>query len=665
MKDATGNVVVSVNGKSYTGPINRGSASVKIPGLTGNVTAAVSYAGDAKYNAASTSVVIVVNPKSKENATISIDAPEITEGESATVTVTLPSDATGSVTIGGKVVPVKDGVASAVLANLPVGNNKVPVTYSGDDKYNSIETSTVVTVNEKPVPPKENLTISASADPITVGEDAVIVVTGFKDATGNVAVSVNGKTYTAPIKDGKSTITVSGLTENAAASVTYAGDDKYNAASTTVDIVVNPKAKENATMNIGVPPVTEGQNAIVNVELPKDATGNVSAVVGGKTYVAPIKDGKATITIPELAAGNYNVPVTYSGDDKYNQLTEEIKITVDEDKSDIIKAPDVTKYFNGPERFVVTVTDYQGKPLANKSVTIFINGVPYNRKTNDNGTTSIALKLGTGVYNATVTVDNKSINSVVTILSTSSGNDITKVSKNGTQYYATFRDSQGNYLKEGETVRFNINGVMYDRKISGDKGLAKLNINLEAGEYVITAINLVTGDKSSNTITVLSRITENADLIKYYRNSSQYTVKAVGAGESVTFNINGVLYTRQTDANGIAKLNINLHPGDYVITAEYQGSRVSNNIKVLPVLSASDISMKYRDGTQFKANLVDSQGKPYAGQFVTFNINGVFYNRMTDSNGQAKLNINLMPGEYIITSSYNSSSISNTIKISA
>ena len=75
--------------------------------------------------------------------------------------------------------------------------------------------------------------------------------------------------------------------------------------------------------------------------------------------------------------------------------------------------------------------------------------------------------------------------------------------------------------------------------------------------------------------------------------------------------------------------------------------------------------MKYRDGTQFKANLVDGQGKPYANQAVIFNINGVFYNRMTDGNGQAKLNINLMPGEYIITSSYNGSSIANTIKISA
>ena len=73
--------------------------------------------------------------------------------------------------------------------------------------------------------------------------------------------------------------------------------------------------------------------------------------------------------------------------------------------------------------------------------------------------------------------------------------------------------------------------------------------------------------------------------------------------------------------------------------------------------------MKYRDGTQFKATLVDAQGKPYAGQSVTFNINGVFYNRQTDGIGTARLNINLMPGEYIITSSYNGSSIANKISI--
>ena len=185
-------------------------------------------------------------------------------------------------------------------------------------------------------------------------------------------------------------------------------------------------------------------------------------------------------------------------------------------------------------------------------------------------------------------------------------------------------------------------------------------------------MNLVTGDKSSNTITVLSKITENPDLIKYYRNSSQYTIKilgsdgkAVGAGESVTFNINGVFYTRQTDANGIAKLNINLNPGDYIITAEYNGCKVSNNIKVLPVLTGKDLTKKFGEPGQFEATLVDGQGKAYANQKISFNINGVFYERTTNANGIAKLNINLQPGVYIITSTYGQAAISNKVTVTA
>ena len=670
-EDATGNVTAKVGNGVYTISIVDGTATFTISGLIENVTAAITYAGDDRYNSASTTVDIVVNPKGKENATIFIDTPsQATEGDNVTVSVTLPGDATGTVTIGNEVVPVQNGVAGAVLTNIPPGNITVPIIYSGDDKYNPIETKVTIDVDEKSVPSKEDLNPSVSVDPITVGEDAVIVVSDLKDATGNVTAVVNGKTYAASIKDGKVNIAVPDLTENVTALISYSGDDKYNNFTESVDITVNPKPKENATMNIDVPPVTEGQNTTVNVELPKDATGNVTAVVDGKTYTAPVKDGKAIITISDLAAGNYTVPVTYSGDDKYNSLTEEVNIVVDEIKSDIIEAPDVTKYFGGHERFIVNVTDYQGKPLANKSVTISINGRSYDKTTDANGTASIALGLNSGVYNATVTVDNKTINSVVTILSTVNGTDIIKVFRNGTQYFATFRDGEGNYLKDSETVIFNIHGVMYERKVSGDKGLAKLNINLNPGEYVITAMNPITGDMTSNNITVLSRITENADLVKYYRNASQYTVKvlgddgkAVGAGENVRFNINGVFYERQTNASGVAKLNINLMPGDYIITAEYKGCAVSNNIKVLPVLNAIDIRMKYRDGTQFKATLVDGQGKPYAGQNVAFNINGVLYNRPTDSSGTAKLNINLMSGEYIITSSYNGSSISNKITI--
>ena len=141
--------------------------------------------------------------------------------------------------------------------------------------------------------------------------------------------------------------------------------------------------------------------------------------------------------------------------------------------------------------------------------------------------------------------------------------------------------------------------------------------------------------------------------------------KPVGAGVSATLNINGVLYTRTTNENGYINMNINLNPGTYIITIMYNGLNMANTIKVLPILEAKDVVMKYRDGTKFEAKLLDGQGKPYAGQTLTFNINGVFYNRVTDNAGIARLNINLMPGEYIITSMYeNGAAISNKITIS-
>ena len=551
-----------------------------------------------------------------------------------------------------------------------VGNYLVASELTGDASVNYVSENATVKDN---IPKMEKVNIDAG-DVESVYGDNVKVNATVTDRDGNpvsdvpVTVTVGDKTYNT--KTDKGGIAAFDL-------------GKLPAGNYTLDYSINATGytKESASANVSIAPAeadiavdinkpVRGEDLVVNVTVPEDAKGNVTVSVGGKNYTAPVKDGKATVSVPNLKSGNYTVDVTYSGDDNYSPVSKSSNATVE--KAIIISAPDVTKYFHGSERFVVTVTDNKGNVLANKSVVIYINGVSYTRTTDAKGTASIALGLNSGVYNVTSTVDDESVDSVVTILSTVNGTDVVKMYRNGTQYYATFLDSQGKYLADGTTVQFNINGVMYDRKVSGDKGLARLNINLPAGEYIITAMNPVTGEKAANKITVLATIVENRDLTKYYKNATQYTVKVLGAdgkpvaaGETVTFNINGVMYKRTTDASGIAKININLAPSDYIITAEYNGFTVSNNIKVLPVLSAEDITMKYRDGTQFKATLVDGQGKPYAGQSVTFNINGVFYNRSTDSTGTAKLNINLMPGQYIITSSYNGANIANTIKISA
>ena len=429
--------------------------------------------------------------------------------------------------------------------------------------------------------------------------------------------------------------------------------------------------KKDLNISASAEPITVGENATVVVTGLENATGNVSVRAGNGIFFGSIVNGTATVTVPYLKEGNITADVNYPGDEKYNTASTTVKITVMPKSDIIIVADNVTKYYGGSERFIVKIYGFiEFNPIANKSVEITINGKTYTKITDENGTTSIAIRLNHGVYNVTTTVDNNTVNSVVTVLSTVNGTDIVKMYKNGTQYYATFLDSKGNLLADGTTVRFNINGVIYDREVFGGKGQAKLNINLNQGEYIITAMNNVTGENAANNITVLSLLTENKDLTKYYKNASQYTVKVlgedgnpVGAGKTVKFNVNGVIYERTTNESNIAKLNINLDPGNYIITAEYKDCRVSNNITVLPVLTAKDLTKKYGTKDQFVATLVDGQGKAYANQTVMFNVNGVFYNIVTDSSGQAKLNINLMPSEYIITSSYNGTNVANKITV--
>ena len=238
--------------------------------------------------------------------------------------------------------------------------------------------------------------------------------------------------------------------------------------------------------------------------------------------------------------------------------------------------------------------------------------------------------------------------------------DLVKIYKNASKFEADIGVAN-------KTVTFEINGGRYTR-VSDENGTTKMAINLEPGNYTIKTI--YNNASVENTITVLpTLIAEN--LIKYFRNASQFYISLIDgegnsiAGKSITMNINGVFYNRLTNENGTAKLNINLEPGEYILTATdpLTGLKMSYIITVLPTLIADDLEMKYKDGSTFNVTVLNGQGKALANVKVTFNVNGVFYNRISDSHGIAKLNINLMAGKYIITSEYDGLKISNTITI--
>ena len=145
--------------------------------------------------------------------------------------------------------------------------------------------------------------------------------------------------------------------------------------------------------------------------------------------------------------------------------------------------------------------------------------------------------------------------------------------------------------------------------------------------------------------------------------------KTLLKGVQVKLTVNGVTYSRETDSTGVACLNIGLGVGEYSLTATYEGDEqytdatTTNLIKVAPVLTATDLSMSYHDGSTYKVTAKDSNGNPIANIPVIMTVNGVSYKRITDTNGVASLAINLQAGTYNIQAECYGETITNKIVI--
>ena len=437
-------------------------------------------------------------------------------------------------------------------------------------------------------------------------------------------------------------------------------------------VVSNVTAKAGDTVSILARLTDQANNPISGMEVKFYRNAQyIKSGVSDKNGIVNV-----SVNIPKLTPGEYAIYANVAESENYNQGLGQATLEITDDRIYThIEASDITMFYKDGTRLAATLKDADGKALSGLNITFTINGQPNVRTTDANGQASIALNLNPGQYNASVVFngDSKYAQSnddvSVNIKPTLVGNDIVMMYKNGTRYYVSVK--QNDKPIANEKVTFNINGVFYSRTTDAN-GLASLAINLLPNNYVITAVRDSNGETISNTIEVKSLLVDNKDIEMFYRNGSRYTVKviksngtAAGAGEEVTFNINGVFYIRTTDANGVAALNINLLPGDYIISAEYNGCVVGNNIKVKPVLIASDLVKKYGTSDPFEIKVLDGQGKAVAKANVGFNINGVFYNRVSGDDGIARLNINLMPGEYIITSTYGDALTSNKVSVKA
>ena len=239
--------------------------------------------------------------------------------------------------------------------------------------------------------------------------------------------------------------------------------------------------------------------------------------------------------------------------------------------------------------------------------------------------------------------------------------DLTKVYRSSEQLYVTLL--YNNTPLTNKDVYFIINGVHYNRK-TGEDGRAKLNINLQGGVYSCTVTSFSDEEYESTskniTITVIGTKLTVDDFSKIYGTPNPLEVGLSLNNEplvnyAVNFNINGVRYTRYTDNQGIARININLMPGVYDCNVWFEGDSThdstSKSIKITVydkkhiTLLAVDFTKTYGTPDPLKITLYH-QTSPLVNKEVYITINGVTYTRITDNKGEARLNINLIPGEY-------------------
>ena len=643
---------------------NFGSAIVGMPAMdkTGNI-----YIG-------TKNTFYVLTSKMESN--ISVDIQNINVGDNATIIATLPANATGNVTftVNNKeyIVAIENGSAKLNVENLLSGTYDVLVRFMGDNNYLPSENNASFIVSKVPT----NMNIAV--DNINVGEDAVINITLPNEISNElVSVTIDGKSYTVLINNGKGSLILSNLVANSyPITAKYDGNYKYTEGENTTALTV---AKMSSAVNVTANNIKFGEEAVINIAVPNVSLGVATVVVNGKSYNVAIVDEKGVLNIYNLAAGDYNVDVTYLGDNKYLSSTNAANFTVSK-VSDYNMTVDIADIVKG-ENATITVTIPED---GTGSVIVTINGTNYKGTVIKGIAKVIIPDLDEGTYKVVTfyTGDNKYDSMIVNGTITVNKNTITTLTMNNLVKYfgssqrlvAKLADALGNPIANA-TVYFTINGKVHAR-ITDENGTASIAIRLLPGEYKASALFNGTKDHdkatANATVTVKSTIFGN-DTTLYFRNGTQYVAKFLDgngkalANTDVKFNINGVFYTRVTDENGIARLNIRLDPASYIITAynPVTGEQKANNITVLPRIIAKDLSMKYLDGSTFNAALVDGQGKAISGVNITFNINGVFYHRTTNADGVTKLNIRLMPGEYIITSMYDECWASNKIIISA
>ena len=460
----SGNVLVQIGENNYTVTVTNGTGTLTVANLTaGNYTPIAVFEATELFTAGEANTTFAVNKLTPE---IVITPGEAIEGSDLTVEVEI-AGASGNVTVNGVTLALTDGKASVTIKNLTAGNLAVDVSYVGDDKYLAKSSSLNVTVRAQ-----DDAGLKVTASDINVGENATVNVEISKNVTGKV--TVDGVEVS--IVDGKATITKEGLSEGEyTVTAVFEGDTYFKASNATATFKVS-KVALDPTVDPFAPAenTTDSNNPVYTINMPADATGSLTVTAGNKTYTKDLVNGSATVEVTDLAPGEYEATVAYSGDSKYSPITKTENATVKVDSK--IEATATTVQYSAGSLFSVTVYGTDGKVAAETPVVFKVDGVVFTTvNTNSNGVATFGVSQLPGKYTVTAEALGANATAQLTVKQILKLKKV-KVKKSAKKLVltATLKKVNGKYIK-GKKIKFKFNGKKFTAK-TNKKGVAKVTI---------------------------------------------------------------------------------------------------------------------------------------------------------------------------------------------
>ena len=393
------NVLVDINGVCYSLKTNsKGQISLSFTDLAiGTYAAAISYAGNSKYNPSSATATISIKTVLIISAVYNAADDEIVS--------TLTNEATGKFVSGAKVQVNLNGLnytfksnskgqITVSTADLPLGTYTATISYPGNAIYAPASKSIDFTV-------KTDMLISAVYDAFNNEIVATLTngITG-KPVTGtNVQINLNGAAATVKTNSkGQAKLSAADLPLGSyAATISYAGNSKYNLASTSISFDVKTKVivtdvygytdKLVATLTNGATgkPIV---NAYMQVE------------INGVTKTAK-SDSKSQISIDtsDLGLTKYDVTISYGGNSRYTPSS--ATVAIDLDKANMM----ITYSYNAEKQLLVATlkNSKTKKVVSNANMVVDINGVKTTLKSNSKGQVTFSTaKLPAGTHVGTI-----------------------------------------------------------------------------------------------------------------------------------------------------------------------------------------------------------------------------------------------------------------------